>query len=584
MTSLATDEPEFPMGQILAAYLSLTSTDQPDVAGARDIAAQLGNLTLNDREVAHRAVIDTWVAGDWHGAARRLDALLIRWPADVLGLLVGHQLDFFLGDSANLRDRRRPLAPQHRPGPPSPRLRARHVRLRPRRERALRAGRTTRIGGRGTEPGRRRATHAVVHVYEMQGPSTTASASCTGDEPIGRRATCSRSTTGGTWRSTCSRPDAPTSRCRSTTGTSTTKIRPVCPSKCSTPTRCCGAFTSTASIRAAASLRSPTRGHAHVGEPWYVFNDLHAVMALVGADRLPDARSVVDRLAAYVAAAAPSSNARMTAEVGLPASRAVVAYAEGRHADVVAGLLPVRTILARFGGSHAQRDALAADACRLRHRLRPARPRPRPARRASRRTRDQRLVVETSRPSVRVDRRRGRGRTRRTTRVEMGIEVRRRHSLSTPNRTPKKGTTMSPETTPPKRSNRKAALRAGIAVLAVSGVTAGGVSLAAASDDRHRPRTLEVDIAEDGTRFVIDEAPVFDDGFPAYGNPFITQGYIYPDGTLTDSNGVNPDGRPSSRTRSSGNGPARATSSPTVRTRPKDRGCSPPSSSPSARR
>ena len=59
-----------------------------------------------------------------------------------------------------------------------------------------------------------------------------------------------------------------------------------------------------------------------------------------------------------------------------------------------------------------------------------------------------------------------------------------------------------------------------------------------------RPRTIEVDIAEDGTRFVIDEAPVFDDGFPAHGNAFITQGYIYPAGTLTDSNGVNPDGTP----------------------------------------
>lgn len=103
---------------------------------------------------------------------------------------------------------------------------------------------------------------------------------------------------------------------------------------------------------------------------------------------------------------------------------------------------------------------------------------------------------------------------------------------------------MSPEPSPPTRSNRKAALRAGIAVLALCGVTSGGVSLAAAANDGHRPRTLEVDIAEDGTRFVIDEAPVFDDGFPAYGNPFITQGYIYPAGTLTDSNGVNPDGSP----------------------------------------
>jgi hypothetical protein len=104
---------------------------------------------------------------------------------------------------------------------------------------------------------------------------------------------------------------------------------------------------------------------------------------------------------------------------------------------------------------------------------------------------------------------------------------------------------VSTETTPPKRSSRKAALRVGTAVLALCGITAGGVSLAAASNgERHRPRTLEVDIAEDGTRFVIDETPVFDDGFPAYGNPFITQGYIYPAGTLTDSNGVNPDGSP----------------------------------------
>jgi hypothetical protein len=104
---------------------------------------------------------------------------------------------------------------------------------------------------------------------------------------------------------------------------------------------------------------------------------------------------------------------------------------------------------------------------------------------------------------------------------------------------------MSAENTPSKRPRRSNALWAGAAVLAICGVTSGGVALAAASNgERHRPRTLEIDVAEDGTRFVIDETPVFDDGFPAYGNPFITQGYIYPAGTLTDSNGVNPDGSP----------------------------------------
>lgn len=42
----------------------------------------------------------------------------------------------------------------------------------------------------------------------------------------------------------------------------------------------------------------------------------------------------------------------------------------------------------------------------------------------------------------------------------------------------------------------------------------------------------DFDVAEDLTRFVFSPAPVFEDGMPAYGNPFVTQGYIYPAGTL----------------------------------------------------
>lgn len=40
------------------------------------------------------------------------------------------------------------------------------------------------------------------------------------------------------------------------------------------------------------------------------------------------------------------------------------------------------------------------------------------------------------------------------------------------------------------------------------------------------------DVAEDLSRFVFATDPVFDDGMPAYGNAFVTQGYIYPEGTL----------------------------------------------------
>lgn len=57
--------------------------------------------------------------------------------------------------------------------------------------------------------------------------------------------------------------------------------------------------------------------------------------------------------------------------------------------------------------------------------------------------------------------------------------------------------------------------------------------------------TIRFDVAEDGTRFVWADQPVFDDGLPAHGATYISQGYIYPDGTLTDEiDGVNAYGSP----------------------------------------
>lgn len=56
---------------------------------------------------------------------------------------------------------------------------------------------------------------------------------------------------------------------------------------------------------------------------------------------------------------------------------------------------------------------------------------------------------------------------------------------------------------------------------------------------------MSFDVAEDVTRFVFASAPVFDDGMPAYGNAFITQGYIYEDGTLDSGvEGTLADGSP----------------------------------------
>jgi hypothetical protein len=102
---LTGDRDPAPMASALFAYLNLMSTDADDLSAARSSWEQLSQATTNERERAHAAAIGAWLDGDWHGASSQLDDLLTLWPTDVLALMLGHQLDFFLGDAANLRDR-----------------------------------------------------------------------------------------------------------------------------------------------------------------------------------------------------------------------------------------------------------------------------------------------------------------------------------------------------------------------------------------------------------------------------------------------------------------------------------------------
>jgi hypothetical protein len=48
----------------------------------------------------------------------------------------------------------------------------------------------------------------------------------------------------------------------------------------------------------------------------------------------------------------------MTASVGLPVCRSLAQFGAGQYAHAVAELLPIRTRIHEFGGSHAQRDAV----------------------------------------------------------------------------------------------------------------------------------------------------------------------------------------------------------------------------------
>jgi hypothetical protein len=55
---------------------------------------------------------------------------------------------------------------------------------------------------------------------------------------------------------------------------------------------------------------------------------------------------------------------------------------------------------------------------------------------------------------------------------------------------------------------------------------------------------IRFEVAENGTLFTWSGNPELVDEMPTLATPYVTQGYIYPEGTLTGSNGVLQDGSP----------------------------------------
>jgi tetratricopeptide (TPR) repeat protein len=358
-TTLAEEHADVPMTGALLAYLHLTSSDEPDAVVAAGALEGMAATTMNEREEAHHEAIAAWVAGDWHGASRLLDQLLVRWPTDVLAIQVGHLLDFFLGDAANLRDR---------PGRSLVRLDPEHPHTAA--VRGMQAfgleesgsygeAEQTGLAALAVNPDDVWALHAVVHAHEMRGQVAD-----------GIRFLQEREADWGSgnlftvhnwWHLGLFHLEA---------GDHAEVLRIYDAqvhnaASQGVPLEMVDASAMLWRLRlddvwdggrfGALADAWSTRTD---GRPWYVFNDLHAVMALVGAGRIGQAEAVVERLAGYVHLGGSGTNVAMTAEIGLPATRAIIRFAQERYADVIDELLPIRRVLQRFGGSHAQRDVL----------------------------------------------------------------------------------------------------------------------------------------------------------------------------------------------------------------------------------
>ncbi|MEX1109597.1 MAG: tetratricopeptide repeat protein, partial [Dongiaceae bacterium] len=100
-------DPDFVMGHVFRAYVHLTMWEKSIVARIEESLARLADLDnrSNDRERGHVRALKQWVAGDWNGMRGQLDRLLAEYPRDLLALQIGHLADFYHGDRDNLRGR-----------------------------------------------------------------------------------------------------------------------------------------------------------------------------------------------------------------------------------------------------------------------------------------------------------------------------------------------------------------------------------------------------------------------------------------------------------------------------------------------
>jgi hypothetical protein len=357
----AAADPGCLMARVFGAYLALMSTEEGAVAAAREALgpASSGVAPLLPRERAHLAAARTWAAGDMTGAGALLDEISVEHPRDLLALAVGHQVDFFTGDAVNLRDRiGRALGAWHDDDPQLGFVQGMYAFG---LEECNLYGLSADVGRSAVErnPDDVWGIHSVVHTHEMQGQIPEGIRFLREREPQWQ--TGNFLNVHNSWHYALyllQGNDVPGAlavydRVLHHAGSQDVALE----------------LLDATALLWRLQLEGISVGGrwAPLAEAWarlltpgyYPFNDMHAIMAFVGTGDLDRAEEVVTALE-HVAGEGDRTTTgwQMTSAVGLPVCRSLLHFGRGRYQQVLDELLPIRTRVHEFGGSHAQRDAV----------------------------------------------------------------------------------------------------------------------------------------------------------------------------------------------------------------------------------
>jgi tetratricopeptide (TPR) repeat protein len=351
------EDPHWVLPHLIKANALLTMAERgwTELAkGCFDQAAALVSGS-NDRERAHLAATRLCLGGEWARACEAWERILIDHPQDLIALLNAHLFDFFRGDSRNLQRRVTRVLPRWSKSSPlySFVLGMHAFGLEENNHYSL--ARETGEAALALDRRDPWAVHAVTHVHEMQGQYDL----------------------GAKWLQERTSDWAPENMFayhnwwhlalfqleRGDTAAALSLLdERVAP----------GAELALQRVDVTALMWRLRLMGVDLGSRWnatadgwptvapdagfYSFNDLHAALAQIGAGRVDQIPQLID--AVQQRAEEPTTIGTVSAMVGLPLLRGMLAYAREDHAEAARILWEARDVIQRFGGSHAQRDLL----------------------------------------------------------------------------------------------------------------------------------------------------------------------------------------------------------------------------------
>jgi tetratricopeptide (TPR) repeat protein len=347
--------PDLAMAHILKAHLFGLATEPEATREAAAIVSRAKTLALSEREASHIAALDLLLAGQWTAAAEALDHHNAHYPHDIVALQSGHLMDFYRASARNLRDRIARILPKWSMDMPGYSILL-----------GMHSFGLEETGdyARAEEAGRRAvdlqpldcwAHHAVAHVMEMQGRPEDGIGWMIAREPH--------------WSGDDNFFKVHNWWHRSLYHLDLGQVDEVF-ALYDGPIRQDRSTVVLDMVDATALLwRLHLSGH-NVGDRWnelartwdshadgrtYPFNDWHAVMAYLGADRHADVERIIGT---YRNGGRESEVAQWGQQTAVPLIEGFAAFWRGDYETAADRLHGARFIANAFGGSHAQRDII----------------------------------------------------------------------------------------------------------------------------------------------------------------------------------------------------------------------------------